>query len=222
MTGKTDEQPFDILKEVYGVLRVEIGRSVAKQHQILLGGYTMVTLMLGYAFGRDAVSHDAAIAIPLLVLTMSSLWLVEANRLVRASNFIAFKIWPKLELLAELPSDLNWEIYCYQKVTKLQQRSCVNQHLGQMMVTVVMPLVVSFFCMLQVFNHAGSRIVPALGTKVFWTACSIWLVVFLFMAYRINQVSNLASNDERNPEQAHAPEPAARPISHGESSPPDR
>jgi hypothetical protein len=197
MTRKTDDQAFDILKEAYILLRGEIGQSVAKQHQILLGGYSMIILIIGYAFGKDALSYDAAIVVPLVVLAMSSLWLVEANRMVRASNFLAFHVWDKFERLCDLPESLNWEKYCYRKGTRLQKRSCLNQYLGQMMVTVVMPLAISIFCMFQVFNNPLSKIVFAFGKTPFWIGCFIWLSIFLLMTYRISQVSNLASNDQQ-------------------------
>lgn len=137
-------------------------------------------------------------AIPFVSLSMSSLWLVEASRMVRASNFIAFFVWPELEKLTGIQNNLNWEIYCYKTNSKLQKRYSINQFIGQMMVTVLIPFAISGFCVTQTLYQSDSKLLTGGGSFLFWIICILWCSAFAFIGFRIYQVSKLSKNDGKN------------------------
>lgn len=89
----------EILLAEYQSLRAEILQSISKQHQILLGGYGLALTTFGYSLGTRG--NSVLIAIPIIFLAMSALWLVECNRVVRASYYIACILWPEIRKAAD-------------------------------------------------------------------------------------------------------------------------
>lgn len=89
-------QPIEIVIEEYKALRTEIAQSIAKQHWIAVGGYLLAGTTVAAVLEKTESNLEALLVIPLIFLSATCLWLVEANRMVRASYFIAYIAWPHL------------------------------------------------------------------------------------------------------------------------------
>lgn len=103
-----DNLRFDLLKLEYGALRAEILQSISYQHQILLGGYAATGVFMGFLIGKPPAYLPAFIAIPFILLGMASLWIVECNRMVRASYYIGRILWRALRKSVEASDDKHW------------------------------------------------------------------------------------------------------------------
>ena len=101
----------DILKEEYNALRTEICQSIAKQHEITLAGYGLASAAFGYVIGSNTVDWKSLAVIPLVLLAMTSLWSVECNRMVRASYYIGYILWPALCKIAQAYNNVGWETW---------------------------------------------------------------------------------------------------------------
>lgn len=99
---------FDLLKQEYGALRSEIIQSISYQHQILLGGYGATGVYLGYLVGKPAEYLPVLIVVPFILLGMASLWIVECNRMVRASYYIGRVLWRALRKCVDECDDAHW------------------------------------------------------------------------------------------------------------------
>ncbi|MEQ1842814.1 MAG: hypothetical protein ABL994_20635, partial [Verrucomicrobiales bacterium] len=95
----------DLLKLEYAALRAEILQSISYQHQILLGGYGATGVYCGYILGKPVEYLPALIAVPFILLGMASLWIVECNRMVRASYYIGSILWPALRATIDASDD---------------------------------------------------------------------------------------------------------------------
>ena len=93
-----EDSAFETMKLEYIALRQEILQSISYQHQILLAGYGATGVFAGYVVVKPfPASYLAAlIIIPFILLGMASLWIVECNRMVRASYYIGRILWPCL------------------------------------------------------------------------------------------------------------------------------
>ena len=89
-------EPTDIVIEEYKALRTEIAQSIAKQHWIAVGGYLLAGTIVAAVLKEVESNLEGLLLIPLIFLSATCLWLVEANRMVRASYFIAYVCWPQL------------------------------------------------------------------------------------------------------------------------------
>ena len=98
-----------ILKDEYVALRAEICQSITQQHHILLSGYAAAGAAIGVVFGSSNVGPKALFVVPMILLAMASLWAVECNRMVRASYYIAYVLWPALCKAHGMPSTSGWE-----------------------------------------------------------------------------------------------------------------
>jgi hypothetical protein len=87
---------LEVRIEEYKALRAEICQSIAKQHQILLSGYGLTAAAVGYLIGTAGTDWRGFAVVPMPLLAMTALWAVECNRMVRASYYIGFKLWPTL------------------------------------------------------------------------------------------------------------------------------
>jgi hypothetical protein len=107
----SSEQRYDILKQEYIALRAEILQSISYQHQILLGGYGASGIYLSYILTKTSKESDyfpALILIPFILYGMTSLWVVECNRMVRASYYIGRVLWRAIRKTVEDSSDEYW------------------------------------------------------------------------------------------------------------------
>src|SRR5438477_6037081 len=95
------EMQFEILKLEYEALRKEICQSIDKQHQVLLAGYGAIAAIFGYAFARPQSTRLIALSIPGVCLAILALWTVECNRMVRASYYIGYVLWPAIRTGAD-------------------------------------------------------------------------------------------------------------------------
>lgn len=94
----SDDRPFELLKLEYAAIRAEILQSISYQHQILLAGYGATGVFTSYILAKSAVPPSvnyipALILVPFILLGMASLWIVECNRMVRASYYIGAILW---------------------------------------------------------------------------------------------------------------------------------
>lgn len=101
-----DDYTIDILKEEYSALRTEIVQSISKQHQITLSGYGLTAVLVGYVLQANNQPWEMFVVIPFILIAMTSLWTVECNRMVRASYYIGYILWPSLKTLANIPDGL--------------------------------------------------------------------------------------------------------------------
>ena len=92
---------IDIVLEEYKALRTEIAQSIVKQHWIVVGGYALAGTIAAAIMKESKPNLNGLLLIPLVFLSSTSLWLVEANRMVRASYFIAYVQWRRLQELAD-------------------------------------------------------------------------------------------------------------------------
>lgn len=92
---------IEIVLEEYKALRTEIAQSVVKQHWIVVGGYALAGTIAAAVLKEEQPNLNGLLLIPLVFLSSTSLWLVEANRMVRASYFIAYVQWRRLQKLAD-------------------------------------------------------------------------------------------------------------------------
>lgn len=104
---------FDLYKEEYIALRAEILQSIAKQHQITLAGYALTGAIVGAGYTvTKEFSMVSSLAIPLVLLAMTALWVSERNRNIRASYYIGYFLWPELLATTNERGDVNgigWE-----------------------------------------------------------------------------------------------------------------
>lgn len=142
-----DNLRFELLKLEYAALRAEIVQSISYQHQILLGGYGTTGVFFGYIIGKPVEYLPALIAVPFILIGMASLWIVECNRMVRASYYIGRILWRALRGTVP-PSDdkhwlsTEWEHWIRSKVgdaSEFRQR----QHRSQSVVVLRGPVVLS-------------------------------------------------------------------------------
>jgi hypothetical protein len=92
---------IDIVLEEYKALRAEIAQSIVKQHWIVVGGYALAGTIAAALLKENKPNINGLLLIFLVFLSSTSLWLIEANRMVRASYFIAYAQWRRLQELAD-------------------------------------------------------------------------------------------------------------------------
>jgi hypothetical protein len=104
----SEDRRFETMKMEYVALRAEILQSISYQHQILLAGYGATGVFISYvAISSRPFYLPALIFVPFILLGMASLWIVECNRMVRASYYIGRILWRGLRAESE-PRDGCW------------------------------------------------------------------------------------------------------------------
>jgi hypothetical protein len=181
-------KPEELLKEEYIALRSEICQSIAKQHQITLAGYALVSAATGYMI---SASHwRALIAIPPLFIAMAALWAVECNRMVRAGYYIGYVLWPEICVLVGRSTSDGWETWI--RLSEGNEGSFRKwQHLFQSIVIILIPLILSLTAIL----------ISAKSFKENIICFSVWpfvlYIIILFIIWGalylvIRRISNLA------------------------------
>ena len=141
-----DYPGFEKMKLEYTALRTEIVQSISYQHQILLAGYGATGAFVSYVVGKSPSPNlPALIIVPFILLGMTSLWIVECNRMVRASYYIGRILWRCLrEEPMEWPRNDHWqsaEWECWiRSKTGVASRFRERQHRSQCMVVLWGPL----------------------------------------------------------------------------------
>jgi hypothetical protein len=147
----------EINKEEYIALRSEILQSIDKQHQIMIGGYLLTATIFGYIISKGTEPVWQALAIiPFASLGMTALWAVEANRMVRASYYIAHFLWPQFARQPDVQGLTSWEAWIRSRHGIAGQFGKLQDRL-QMVVTSVMPMLASNFAMLVVTYHSWHK-----------------------------------------------------------------
>ena len=178
----------EVLKEEYVALRAEICQSIAKQHQITLAGYALVSAATGYMI---SASHwKAFVVIPLLFVAMAALWAVECNRMVRASYYIGYVLWPELCTMVGRSNVDGWETWI-RKASGNEGSFRKWQHLLQCIVLIVVPLICSVAALtVSVYDSKEDSLLQVWPILLF----GIVLIVVWSVLYRaIRRVSDLAA-----------------------------
>ncbi len=144
MNSEPKHDIFELCEMEYASLRQEICQSIELQHRILLAGYAAAGLVFGYASAvKEGPFWPTLICIPYILLGMTALWIVECNRMVRASFYICSNLWPTLTKGHKIPiADFGWERWIRNEQTD-PHRFCARQHEAQFIVAVGLPLVLS-------------------------------------------------------------------------------
>jgi hypothetical protein len=148
---------YDLLKQEYLSLREEISHSIGYQHKILIYGYAGAGLLFGYVGGVKGAGWLALVIIPFILTGMVALWVVECNRMVRASYYIGEVLWPAMRACVPgaIP-EAGWEDWIRRtegKPSEFRER----QHVTQRFVVVILPTVLS---LLSILTAAVMTFVP--------------------------------------------------------------
>jgi len=138
---------YNFNKEQFIALRNEICQSIDKQHQIALGGYGLSAAIFGYMLGMKTPNFDILIIIPFIFLTMTSLWTVECNRMVRAGYFIGKFLLPTMQEEAHIVDGNNWETWIRSEDRHATIFRKIQNHL-QLFVIVIVPILISIICLI--------------------------------------------------------------------------
>ena len=179
----------ELLKEEYIALRAEICQSIAKQHQILLGGYGLTSAAIGYIFGSASTDWKRLVMIPLILLAMVALWTVECNRMVRASYYIGYVLWPELCKDVDRKTNEGWETWIRIRRGNeggfRKRQDCLQQ-----VVVVLLPFCLSVASVVVVLVYVWNDAAWSWVTSVFGLfLLSVWAVVY----GAIRKISNLAA-----------------------------
>lgn len=178
----------DVFLEEFRTLRSEIIQSITKQHQILLSGYTITFAVVGYllnsiegkVFSGEPESSSFLI-IPFVLIGMIALWSVECNRMVRASYYIGYELWPQLS-----PKHKGWELWI-RKEEGVPSKFRKRQHLYQRLVVLLIPLIISSATLFISFYN------KAYFSLKFITSEIVLLVFWILLYSSITGISNLAA-----------------------------
>ena len=194
--------------EEYKALRAEITQSIAKQHQILLAGYGLSATIFGYVIGKSTDLKFAEpiwgslATVPFVFLAMAALWTVETNRMVRASYYIGYVLWPIIKRELEMSDPIGWETWIRQMDNNgrkpedrlgslhADQASSFRrmQHILQSCVAFYIPVGASCVT-LGVANQALWTLSPSLPTSLWVLILIVWTLLFT----QLRKVTNLAA-----------------------------
>ncbi len=204
-------KPEEVLKEEYVALRAEICQSIAKQHQITLAGYGLVSAASGYII--DASQWKAFIAIPTLFIAMAALWAVECNRMVRATYYIGYVLWPEICALISRSNADGWEIWI--RLSEGNEGSFRRwQHLLQCMVIIIVPIIFSMVAI--VISASDFKKDPSLSVWPVLFFGAVIIVIWGILFSLIRKVSDLAATipdygpETRMPNQANSADAKSR------------
>jgi hypothetical protein len=202
MTTHTVPNTFELLKEEYVALRAEICQSINKQHQILLLGYGVVASLMGYSFKpapatlaspdghvlTAQVLWEVIAIVPVVLLAFGALWIVECNRMIRASYYIAYDLWPRMhKAVIDTPAEGDgWERWIRRRSGPAAEFGR-TQHFMQMFVALFLPLIVSAVLYLFLFINA-----PVPVRMVSIATCTLASVGWIVIVFHFPKVSNLA------------------------------
>lgn len=178
-----------VLREEYLALRAEITQSIAKQHEITLGGYAFTGAALGYILSSQTIDFRALAIVPMVLLAMVSLWAVECNRMVRASYYIGYVLWPQLCEACGVTGFEGWEAWIRTGAGP-ERGFRVRQHWFQQVAVFFLPAALSVAVMALMLARSWEN--------EFWCwgiACyGLFLVVVWTVMYKsLRKVSDLAA-----------------------------
>jgi hypothetical protein len=179
-----DKRALDILKHEYVALRAEIRQSISKQHQITLAGYGLTVGFFGYVLQAGLSTRGTLVVVPLILVAMTMLWTTECNRMVRASYYIAYILWPSMRKYAGVVEEIGWETWIRDRkghASDFRRRQCYLQ----LFVEVVVPAIVSFAALSMSLQVLQLEWVGALFVLVG--------ILWLFLFWQVRKVSDLAA-----------------------------
>lgn len=89
MSKNLEDHRISLLLEEYKILREEILESIRLQNRIIMGVGTAMGIILGFGLTEDKYSA-LILAIPIVVAVLTSWWVAEQSRMMRAGNFMQF------------------------------------------------------------------------------------------------------------------------------------
>ena len=179
----------DILREEYVALRAEICQSISKQHEITIAGYGLASAALGYIIGSSSIDLRALAIIPLVFLAMTCLWSVECNRMVRASYYIGYVLWPEMCQDLGKPKNSGWETWIRIR-TGEEGAFRTRQDFFQQIVIVFLPVILSLFAVIIVLIKTSGSPMWFWGLFIYsFILFFIWTLVY----FRIRRISDLAA-----------------------------
>jgi len=187
-----------VLLELFKILREEIKQSIDKQHFILIYGYSAAALL--------ATRTEYLIAMPLVLLTMTSIWAMEVNRMVRCGFFIAYNVWPSLQaadpyLRAAFDPDglaLNWEKWVRQCETPKARFFRDWQHKYQTIVNLIIPVIFSSFAFWVCWVSKPSIALPFEYHSLLRGYAILLLISWAYVWNGVRKVSDLGAMVETN------------------------
>lgn len=185
--GRNTMEAVEILLEEYKALRLEITQSIAKQHWIIVGGYALAGTVIIESIQKQPEDPVWINAVPLAFVSTISLWLVEANRMVRASYFIAYVQWQQLKSLADgkLSNYNGWE-HWIRADSKSGNRFRLLQDIFQRIAVIVIPAIISVLsAVYSATLHYRPLLTPMILALTFFAFPALFFIAGL--------VSNLAA-----------------------------
>jgi hypothetical protein len=197
---------FDLLIQEYLALRAEICQSINKQHQILLLGCGLTASLMGYAFRSSGgpssappVAWEVMAVVPIALLAMGSLWTVECNRMIRASYYLAYQLWPDLHRCVAIEkTDVHadgWERWI-RSSSDAASAFRRTQHLMQLIVSFILPVIITAVVYILLFINTTSIIVRIISIVVCTLVTIGWIVMLVVMP-KISDLSGY-SQEPRN------------------------
>jgi hypothetical protein len=175
-----------LLRDEYVALRTEICQSITQQHHILLSGYAAAAAALGFSLRKDGIGEVALLAIPAAMLSMTALWIVECNRMVRASYYIGYKLWPELwRALGRVPGT-GWETWIRDE-GKFRRR----QHWFQLIVVCFAPAGFSLLS-IYAFWRNGKPQMHELVVIVIYAVIAI--ILWAFFYFELHNITDLGAS----------------------------
>ena len=187
----------DLIKAEYVALRDAITKSIDKQHQIMLGGYLLTATILGYVFASKDQSQPLLMGlavIPFAFLAMSALWVVEANRMVRASYYLAYVLWPAIAArILSLDAYKPWDVWI-RDPEHVPTDTRKRQRLFQVIVAAVIPILASIGSLALAISAAVELPLRLAGLISLGVLCAAgWVVV----GKHVWLVANLRGDQDR-------------------------
>ncbi len=186
-----ESSAVDLMKQEYLALRAEIVQSVEFQHRILIYGYGGAGVLFGYI---SAVNPQpmwfALICLPLILLAMIAQWVVECNRMVRASYYIGHVLWPEMcRAVPGMPNAVGWEKWI-RRTEGVESDFRVRQDVAQRFVVRLLPGLLSLLCTVVALVQAFAQgLLLGLGGLVL---AVVLLLLWCRVFREVGKVSDLA------------------------------
>jgi len=177
---------LNIQRDEYLALRTEICQSIVQQHHILLSGYGATAAAAGVVLGSDKVGPKALLVIPIVLLGMVSLWAVECNRMVRASYYIAYFLWPSI--CPASVGHLGWEAWI--RIDRDEGGFRKRQHTFQRFAVLYVPFLLSVTAVVVAASSVWEKprwLNSIIGFNL------ILLLIWIYMFVEISKISNLSA-----------------------------
>jgi hypothetical protein len=189
-----DSSPYELWSQEYSTLREEITQSIKFQHQFLMAGYGAAGIFASFVFTNPAL-NSLLVAVPFLFAGMVALWLIECNRMVRASYYIAVVLWPALQKSTGVDAavSVGWEFWI-RKTDGIESEFRHRQHVSQTFVVIILPSILSLCCVAWGLLHGTSDKVLR---PCMIAACVAAIGCWCYAAMHFKKISDLGQTPVR-------------------------